>query len=218
MAARVWSYNGKKGGIGKTTCAINTAGCLANRGADVILVDTDIGNDSSTFWASKNKGKYFDVISAADESLKRLIERLRPKHDFIIIDGAPRSDESVSDVIKASDFVGICTKTCDADTHRNSAIAQLVKELDDRFETETVCRWILTQVIRGSNLVQNSVDKIDDYSVNEILAGGTTHCVAYPYAYNEGETVFTARNSISNIKVARSQIERMTDAILELTK
>ena len=64
----------RKGGVGKTTLAVNIAACLARQGQAVLLVDAD-PQGSATAWASVRDADVeppFQVISLPRSNLGRM--------------------------------------------------------------------------------------------------------------------------------------------------
>lgn len=84
---------GQKGGSGKTTFAVNLAAYFANKGVDVMLVDTDNKQTSSMKWALR-RSKLSDVpkvncVLALDD-VRPTVNDLNSRYELIIIDAGGR--------------------------------------------------------------------------------------------------------------------------------
>ena len=64
------SFLNQKGGVGKTTLAVNAAAELARNGAKVLLIDAD-KQGSATTWASIRADAPFQVVSMARANMAR---------------------------------------------------------------------------------------------------------------------------------------------------
>ena len=88
-APRVLAITSEKGGVGKSTLAVQLAGALAERGLRPVLVDEDERVGSSLRWAARG-GLAFPVLAPADVK-----PRVLAACDVLIIDteGRPKRKE-----------------------------------------------------------------------------------------------------------------------------
>ena len=81
----------RKGGVGKTTLAVNVAGELSRRGLDVGLIDAD-PQRSACVWAELGQLN-FDVheMSLRDDPVPQWAQKIRDlPHTHVIMDCAPQ--------------------------------------------------------------------------------------------------------------------------------
>lgn len=89
LKARVLAVANQKGGVGKTTTAVNFAGELVRRGLRVLLVDGDPqGNATTSLGISKQtlEATLYDVLMTPEEANRTIISSGRERLDLIPAD------------------------------------------------------------------------------------------------------------------------------------
>lgn len=93
---RIVVVGGEKGGTGKTTTAINLAAMLANKGKDVLLVDTD-RQESASYWVYMRDNnpklattKRVAAVQKFGSGLARELDDLSRRYEEIIVDAGGR--------------------------------------------------------------------------------------------------------------------------------
>jgi chromosome partitioning protein len=100
----VISLVNQKGGVGKTTVAINLASGLALRDFSVLLVDSD-PQGSVTKWHSVQHPEYLNVACINQGFDSTDFRKSSSNHDYVVIDVPPAMRAIIVNVLDASDLV-----------------------------------------------------------------------------------------------------------------
>ncbi len=94
----ILSVGNVKGGVGKTTLAVNLAIARANNGRDVLLIDGDEQHTAVTFTDLRVQqlGRPgYTAVSLQGAALRTQVRQLAPKYDDIVIDVGGRDTGSL---------------------------------------------------------------------------------------------------------------------------
>jgi chromosome partitioning protein len=121
-----------KGGVGKTTLAINIAIALTRMGRDILLIDGDEQGTAAAFTelrtAEKQGSPGYTAVTLHGAALRTQVRQLTPKYADIIIDVGGRDTGSLRAALTVADVVLIPVKPRSFDLWGVDQTADLVKE------------------------------------------------------------------------------------------
>ena len=97
------SFVNQKGGVGKTTSAINLAASLKRRNYKVIFIDAD-PQGSASHWQAVESNNAFEVVHHPEPISKSEIQALSQNCDFLVIDAPPAIDDITKSILAVTDL------------------------------------------------------------------------------------------------------------------
>lgn len=120
-----------KGGVGKTTIAVNLAIARATDGRDVLLVDGDEQRTALTFTelrAEQRGNPGYTAVALDGPAIRTQVRQLAPKYDDVVIDVGGRNTGSLRAALVVSDIVLIPMQPRSFDLWAIDQMAELVSE------------------------------------------------------------------------------------------
>jgi len=120
-----------KGGVGKTTLAVNLAIVRAMDGLDVLLVDGDEQRTALTFTelrAERQGAPGYTAVSLDGPAIRTQVRQLAPKYDDVVIDVGGRNTGSLRAALMVSDMILIPMQPRSFDLWAMDQMAELVSE------------------------------------------------------------------------------------------
>ncbi|MEM9670902.1 MAG: ParA family partition ATPase [Pseudomonadota bacterium] len=118
----------QKGGVGKTTIAVNLASAATLYGNRVLLVDADPQASAQAWSSARQIEPIFPVVGMAKPTLHKDLPSLAAKYDLVIIDGAPRVNDLGRATILASDMVMMPVQPSPYDVWATNDTVSLIQE------------------------------------------------------------------------------------------
>ncbi|MCB8878437.1 AAA family ATPase [Acidisoma silvae] len=201
----------QKGGVSKTTLALNLGAAIAAQGKRVLLIDADPQQTAQDWAAVRSSPPPFQVIGLTKPVLHRDLPAMAADYDAVIIDGAPRNYEVARSAIAAADFVLIPVQPSGADFWASRETVNLVKDAHSFKETQKSA-FVVSRKIGRTVLGREITDALAEFAL-PVLKAGTTQRIVFAEAMTAGTTVIEHEPkgaAADEIRAILAEIEEMS--------
>ncbi len=199
----------QKGGVGKTTLAVNLAAAMQRQGGTVLLIDADPQGSALDWAAAREEPPLFAVVGLPRATLHKEIAVIGEGYDHIVIDGPPRVTDLARSAIMASDLVLIPVQPSPYDIWAADEVVKLIAEA--RVYKENIKSvFVVNRKIANTAIGRDVGEALAAYPV-PVLKASVTQRVVFAEAVAQGKSIF----EIDQEGLAAKEVQAVLDELMK---
>ena len=176
----------QKGGVGKTTVAINLAAMLRRKNFNLVLVDAD-PQGSATQWHDVEENQAVEVIHHPDPISKTDVETLLQTFDHVVIDAPPAIGDITRSVLTISDLAIVPLSPSPLDIWSCWGTLEMITEVQ-RDNPDLKAQLLISRKIPGTRVGREARDAMEVFDT-DIFEAELCQRVAYVDSMTSGVSV-----------------------------
>jgi chromosome partitioning protein len=196
------SFVNQKGGVGKTTSAINVAASLNRRNYKIGFIDAD-PQGSATQWHALEDNNAFEIMHHPEPLAREDIQELSQKYDYLVIDAPPAIGSITKSILAVADLSIIPLSPSSLDFWSCKKTLEMVDGAREE-NPELDVKLLINRRIPGTRIGRQARDLMAEFNV-DILDSELCQRVAFIDAMTSGVSVMQyapdskAANEVENL-------------------
>ena len=200
------SFVNQKGGVGKTTSAINIAASLKRRNYEVKFIDAD-PQGSASHWQAVESNNAFEVVHHPEPISQNEIEEFSQNCDFLVIDAPPAIGDITKSILAVADLSIVPLSPSSLDIWSCKGTLDMIDEAQvDNPDLDV--KLLINRKIPGTRVGREARDSLSIFDM-DLLDTELCQRVAYIDAMTSGVSVMQYAPSSK----AAGEIESLCDEL-----
>ena len=200
------SFVNQKGGVGKTTTAINLAASLKRRNKKLLFIDAD-PQGSAMHWHAVEGNNAFEIMHHPDPVNKSEIEELSQNYDYIVIDAPPAIGDITKSILAVTELSIIPLSPSSLDLWSCKGTLEMIEESQPE-NPDMEVKLLINRKIPGTRVGREARASLDVFDM-DVLDSELCQRVAYIDAMTSGVSVM----QYAPKSKAADEIEHLCDEI-----
>ena len=191
MAAHVITVANTKGGVGKSTLAVNLAVFAARQGQRVLVIDADPQGSIMQFITVRDGDTpAFQAVQITRPVIHTQVPELAEGYDLVVVDAGDRDNPALRTALLAADTILVPSAPSAFDTWAAEDMLSILRELAPQFEQLRILGVVnkLDQTVIARDALENLREQLADSPV-ELLDTPIYHRTAWARSIGEGLAV-----------------------------